>query len=174
MLWAFDEIQRRIGPLEPGWGKPYHEVKAFIDRAWIQDQITYHKNKRKHAKRRSEVLEYAGFGVFLSAVIAAGWHFMLALSSATAHGVEHQALTFVALVFPAPGASIGGLRAHREYSRIAKRSDSMVKELTALQRESEEVDSRAALERFLAETEALMLREAKEWLSLMSTVRLHA
>lgn len=174
MLWAFDEIRGRIGPLEPGWGRPYREVQAFIDRAWIQEQTEYHQGKRKHAKLRNEVLEYAGFGVFLSAVIAAGWHFLLALSSATAHGFEHQALTFVALVFPALGASIGGLRAHREYSRIAKRSDSMVKELTALQRESEEVDSPGALERFLAETEALMLREAKEWLSLMSTVRLHA
>jgi hypothetical protein len=174
MLWAFDEIRGRLGPLEPGWGRPYREVQAFINRAWIQEQIGYHEGKRKHAKLRNEVLEYAGFGVFLSAVIAAGWHFVLALSAATAHGFEHQALTFVALVFPALGASIGGLRAHREYSRIAKRSNSMVKELIALQRESEEIDSRVALERFLAETEALMLREAKEWLSLMSTVRLHA
>lgn len=173
MLYAFDEIRGRIGPLEPGWDRPYREAQAFINRAWIQDQITYHKDKRKHAKLRNKVLEYAGFGVFLSAVIAAGWHFVLALSSAMVHGFEHQALTFVALVCPALGASIGGLRAHREYSRIAKRSDSMVKELTALQRESEEIDSRAALERFLAEAEALMLREAKEWLSLMSTVRLH-
>jgi hypothetical protein len=30
------------------------------------------------------------------------------------------------------------------------------------------------MDRFLAEAEALMLRETKEWLSLMSTVRLHA
>lgn len=174
MLWAFDEILGRIGPLEPGWGISYRGVQAFVDRAWIQDQITYHKGKRKHAKLRNQVLEYGGFGVFLAAVIAAGWHFVAALSPATVHGFEHQALTFVALVFPALGASMGGLRAHREYSRIEKRSDSMVKELTALQRESEEVDSPAALERFLGETEALMLREAKEWLSLMSTVRLHA
>lgn len=174
MLWAFEEIRGRLGPLEPGWGRPYGEVQAFIDRAWIQHQITYHEKKRKQAKLRNEIFEYAGFGVFLLAVIASGWHFWLALSSAGTHGFEHHALTFVALVFPTWGASIGGLRSHREYSRIVKRSDGMVKELTALQRESEEINSRAALERFLAETEALMLREAKEWLSLMSTVRLHA
>jgi hypothetical protein len=145
-----------------------------VKRAWIQDQVAYHERTAARAERRNELLEYSAFGIFLAALLAAGIHAYHSLGHESAPGVFHQALTMVAIVFPALGASLGGLRVHREYSRIAKRSRNMRANLEELSRRADEVQGLAELERLLLDTEALMLHEVEDWLLLMSAVRLHA
>jgi hypothetical protein len=77
-------------------------------------------------------------------------------------------LTFFALVLPAVGAALGGVRAHREYSRLATRSEDMVASLESLSMSFERVRTRGQLEAVVRETEALMLLEVQDWLSLTS------
>ncbi len=175
VLLAFREVVHRIGPLETCWGKPYGNVLAFIERAWIGNQLEYHRTTANRARKFNLWLEYSGFGLFVLALLAAGLHVWLSWEhGAIARDWLHQLLTLVAIVSPAWGASLGGLRAHREYSRLEKRSGNMCRQLEELQRRAREVDGRTSLERLLRDTEELMLDEAQDWLMLMSAVRLHA
>ena len=70
------------------------------------------------------------------------------------------------------GTMAEAIRTHREYKRLAIRSRRMVVELN---------DAKAAfqllttdkLDRVLRRTEQVMIREAQEWLDLMSFAELH-
>jgi hypothetical protein len=77
-------------------------------------------------------------------------------------------------VLPGIGAAIGGFRAHREYSRLAKRSARMVPALVALAGELDRVTNARRLEHVLGRIEELTLLETQDWLAVMRLVRLEA
>jgi hypothetical protein len=79
-------------------------------------------------------------------------------------------LVFLAIVLPGAGAALGGYRAHREYSRLAKRSAGMALELRELAARLDEVRDPEALGNVLREVEQLMLAEVQDWLMLMRFV----
>jgi hypothetical protein len=79
-------------------------------------------------------------------------------------------LAFLAIVLPGAGAALGGYRAHREYSRLAKRSAGMALELRELAARLDEVRDPEALGNVLREVEQLMLAEVQDWLMLMRFV----
>lgn len=76
-------------------------------------------------------------------------------------------LTFVAIALPAVAAAAEGIRTHREYSRLAKRSENMALALRELDEEFVFASEPDALESLLRETEELMLQETQDWLMLM-------
>ena len=131
-------------------------------------QIIFQQKKSKISGLKSKRLELFGKIVFSLAVIAAGLHTALYLT-----GYEFEVewisvyIIFAAIALPTFGSSLGAIRTHREYSRLAKRSENMADALEELLQEHDKVDSMNDLKRLVDQTQELMLREAQDWLGLM-------
>ena len=175
MVKVFHDIWNRLPAMVGCQGQQCRIFISYIRKHWLQDQIDYHKNKAKKAKKISSALETAGKIAFFSAMTAALFHVLLLLLGAGFHAVllDHS-LSFIALVMPAVGAAIGGIRTHREYSRLEKRSYNMSAALEELNRRFSNVRGPEELERILRDIEELMLRETQDWLMLMRFVKLEA
>jgi hypothetical protein len=144
----------------------------FLRVSWIGGQIRHHEGKMKNRLRISRWLEWFGLGVFTAAIIAAAAHVLAGVLPAAGppHAVEN-ALTFIAISFPAIGAAVAGIRTHREFARLVKRSGQMAAALRDLDGRMQRARKPAELEALIRETEELMLRESQEWLMLMRLVR---
>lgn len=168
---TFNEIWRGVSASEPS-RELCRSYVAFIRRRWIRDQIKYHRAKWKRAERISHFLERAGHWVFALAMIAALLHIVLGLQHHWHAEALEKTLTFLAIALPAVGASIGGIRAHREYSRLAKRSRNMTANLKRLNRRLMTVSDFEELRYLLRETDELMMEEAQDWMMTMSFAKL--
>lgn len=171
---VFAEIWDRM-PAMTGCAEDACEVaSSFIKEAWVGDQIKYHEGKAARSERLSRRMELGGLVVFGLALTAPILHLVLfkplgLLEEVVGHGGEEflgALLTAGALVLPAVGAALGGIRTHREYSRLAKRSEDMVAVLQNLYDSFERVRTPKQLETVARETEELMLSEVQDWLSL--------
>lgn len=165
---VFHEIVRRMGPPVPGDREECGVCVAFVRKHWLHGQIEFHAAKARRSGKISRRLEISGRAVFLAAIGAAGWHLssiMIGHPSILA-GLE-KPVTFFALVLPAVGAAVGGIRLHREYSRLEKRSRDMEAALTELDREFSRIVDFSGLKTLLIEAEALMLQETQDWFRLM-------
>lgn len=173
MVRVFDEIWNRL-PRLPGCDRSdCSALSTFVRTSWIQDQIDYHSGKASNGARISTGFERAGKVVFVVALFAALSHILVSLLDPESHASpSHHFLTYLALALPAAGAAIGGIRTHREYSRLEKRSINMAAALRDLDRRFARVSNHEELESLLRETEELMLRESQDWLMLMKFVKL--
>ena len=180
---AFEEIWRRLPRLEGCDGGSCMPMISFVRRRWLEDQIAFHDKKAATAHRRSRRLENGGRALFVLAVLVAIAHLVIPLlhhaesgapgdqDAARLEGVSGEdLLLFLAIVLPGAGAALGGYRAHREYSRLAKRSAGMALELRDLAARLDEVHDPESLGNVLRETEHLMLVEVQDWLTLMRFV----
>jgi hypothetical protein len=79
-----------------------------------------------------------------------------------------SALAFLAVLLPAVGAGLGGIRAHREYNRLAKRHASMTAALADLERRFQDVVDPSDLADLLSSAEELTLRETQDWVALIA------
>ncbi len=173
MVRAFHEIWNQRPPLEPCFGTVCHRWAEFVRRHWIEDQISFHEKRSQQFARRSRRLEWAGETIFVIALVTAALHLVLFDPVTLVHSdLLERTITFLAIALPAAGAAIGGIRTHREYSRLEKRSRNMVIVLKDLNRRFAFVESPAELEGLLRETEVAMLRENQDWLMLMRFVEL--
>jgi hypothetical protein len=114
-------------------------------------------------------LEWGGVVIFAFALLAAGLHLIL---FALHYEWMELPITFAAIILPAVGAAIGGIRTHREYSRIAKRSENMVQSLTEMKDNLKRTESPDEFEALLREIEQVMLIETQDWLMLMRFAKL--
>lgn len=175
MTIVFNEIISRLNVPQP------FAVKTLVDfvrQKWLQAQIDFHQAKARSAETKSRVLERMGLTIFIAAVIAALAHLLLHRIHVEALEVHvdriGKYLTFAAIFLPAAGAAIGGIRAHREYSRLAERSKNMEQSLTKLNAELSDQMSVEQLTDVLTRLEALTLLELQDWLMLMSLAKLEA
>jgi hypothetical protein len=171
MVMAFNEITLRLPPMNVCHGFPVESFVGFVRSRWIQEQIAFHSEKAVKAKQVNHWLERIGIALFSAAVIAAGLHLLLALFHV--EWAEHP-LTFAAIFLPAAGASIGGIRTHREYSRLAIRSSNMEASLKSLDDRMSTVSTPQELDHVLRQVEELTLMELQDWLMLMSVAKLEA
>lgn len=172
MVKIFDEIWNRL-PEMKGCHREYcQQCSEFIRKGWIQDQIEYHKDKATKVKKWSQYLEWSGMGIFFITMVIAISHWLFFTDHKLQLSKLSNLLTFLAIVLPATGAAIGGIRSHREYSRLEKRSKNMEVVLTDLDKQFSKVSTSEALEALLRRTEELMLRETQDWLMLMRFVEL--
>ena len=171
MVMTFNEIWGRLPTMKGCQGQCCTAFVEFARKRWIKDQIGFHEKKAESSERISRRLEQSGIVVFGLAVVAAALHLIL-----LALHVEwlERPLTFAAISLPAVGAAIGGIRTHREYSRLAKRSKNMAMNLKALDERFSSINEPEALESLLRETEELMLLETQDWLMLMRFAKLEA
>lgn len=168
-LMAFNEIWQRL-PVMKGCDKTlFPQLKEFIRQRWIKKQIEYHNRKSEESRKKSRRLELAGVVIFSLALLAAALHLAFYFLG---HEWLEAPITFAAIVLPAIGAAIGGIRTHREYSRLAKRSENMVQSLTEMKDNLERADTIDEFETLLREIEQVMLIETQDWLMLMRFAKL--
>jgi len=167
MLAAFDETwdavrtKRQADATLPG-------LARFVRERWIEDQLRYHESKSRAAERVSRRLEVGGMLIFAVALLAPAAHLILFRPGL---GLEarwlEMSLTLAAIILPALGATLEGVRSHGEYSRIAKRSENMAEALRELDHRAGQVRDQETLHGLMHEVEELMLVEAADWLALM-------
>lgn len=175
MVKVFNEIRNRL-PVMKGCHEKYcPQYIEFIKIHWIEDQKNFHEDKATKTKRMSKLLEWSGISIFSVAMVVAISH---VISHFYGHELQssglNNVLIFFAVVLPAVGAAIGGIRSHREYSRLEKRSKNMEVALTDLNERLSQISTPEDLESLLRETDELMLRETQDWLMLMRFVKLEA
>lgn len=170
-LMAFNEIWQRLPEMKGVRAADFQDLRAFITRGWLDDQIDYHNTKVNNSDHTNEQLEWGGVFVFSLALMAAALHLILYFFHID---WMELLLTFAAIVLPSVGAAIGGIRTHREYSRLKKRSENMVQSLTEMKNSLEQVSNTAEFEAILREIEQMMLIETQDWLMLMRFAELEA
>lgn len=175
MVLTFQEIWERLPAPKQCQENDCAMLSDFARNVWIQDQLRYHERKSRSMGRLSHRLERTGMILFAIALTAASTHILLYLLGYEARlpGLE-RVLTFLAISLPAAAAAMEGIRAHREYSRLARFSENMAVALKDLDQRLQGVVSPQAMESLLREAEELMLRETQGWLMLMRFVKLEA
>jgi hypothetical protein len=169
---VFDEIWNRLPPMNGCEEKHRDAVIKFIRERWTKDQIQYHDDKENESERKNRWLERGGIITFGLALAAAASHLGLFFSGHEAEAVTaEKILTFIAITLPAVGAAAGGIRAHREYSRLSKRSRNMAVNLKRLDDRFSRAAGGEQLAQLLRETEELILVETEDWLMLMSSAK---
>lgn len=175
MIMAFDEIWARLPELPQEQRQNYQPALEFARQCWVAGQIGFHKRKAETNLRMSERLERWGKWGFFLALGASSAHL---IASRISHGEESgflgPSLAFLAIVLPGIGTALGGFRAHREYSRLAKRSRNMAQELGELDQVLAEAESSEEVARVLRQTEEFMLSEVQDWLMLMRFTKVEA
>jgi hypothetical protein len=173
MNLAFEEIWSRLPRLGGCNEENCQPLCDFAAKAWIDEQIGFHERTCQKNLKRSRDLELAGEVVFYIAMIVALLHFILP-NIFPGFNEWHSAhfLTLFSLVLPALGATLGAVRSHREYKRLAMRSKKMVIELRELKGRFKLVTPKK-LEALLHNTEKVMLKETLDWLALMKFAELH-
>jgi hypothetical protein len=171
---SFRESWRSMPALVSYSDENCRSLARFAYSAWVTPQRAYHERTAARARRRSRLLERAGIGVFVLAMVAAATHLLLLFIGENSSTFFESGLILVALVLPAVGAALGGYRAHREYSKLARRSANMAARLEELGPRYDTVANLATLESLLRQTEQWMLHETHDWLALMDTARLEA
>jgi len=173
MVRTFQEVWDSL-PVMKGCQEGYcPQCSEYVREHWIQDQIEYHKKNAVKSEKVSRILEWTGMIIFFTAMVVTIPHWVPLF---TAYKFQlpglHNLLIFLAIVLPALGAAIGGIRLHREYSRLEKRSKNMEVVLTDLYERHLHTSTPESLELLLREAEELMLRETQDWLMLMRFVEL--
>jgi hypothetical protein len=168
MVVAFREIWDRLPCLSGFGNEPVAALRDFARCLWVNEQLEFHRQKAKRARKIGQRLEQWGLYVFILAVIAAALHFLPRFLGGHGHGSWLENLvTFAAIILPAFGAALGGIRSHGEYHRLEKQSEVMVDELEELGTKLAQISTRAELDSVLQEMDRLMLRETQEWMVIM-------
>ena len=180
MALAFEEICDGLPKKLPGCEpETCRLLSDFVREAWVGGQLRYHEDRAEEYQKKSTRFEWAGLAAFGLAIVVAVAH-LLILAGHALHLEWPEppwlegGLTWLGLVLPAAGASIGGFRAHREYSRLAKRSKAMISALQDIQARLGRVSNPSDLESMLREIEAWMTEEAQGWLVLLAPRKLEA
>lgn len=172
MIKVFAEISRKL-PSPAGLPiDPVTVYKPFVRVHWIEDQSRFHARKSAVSGRTNRLLERWCAVVFMLALLAAGSH--VAFFFVSPPRPLETLLTFLAIILPAIGAGLGGLRSHREYSRIEKRSANMQQAIDDLLDQFDYTESKEDFSRLMVEIGELMLRETQDWLMLMKFAELKA
>lgn len=167
MIVAFDEIWKKTTAMTGCPENLLKDCSNYVINYWIEDQIKYHTSKSIKSGKKNWFFEKAGLYIFFLAVIVALLHTIFAFLN-----IEEEILLSIVIILPAMGAAAGGIRAHREFSRLEKRSRSMVQPLSNFKETLETMDDPKDFEITLRNIEKLMLDETQDWLMIMRFVDL--
>jgi hypothetical protein len=175
-IWAYracDEIARRLDTPRAATQDDFDAIRNFAQGVWFDEQIDYCERRARETSAASHRLETAGKWAFGGAILAAIAHLVL-LGTPLGEDlpIAENLVLLLALVLPAVGASLGGIRTHREYSRLEKRHEAMKETLREMRKRFADVETIDELTGLIRETEDIMLQDASEWLALMRYVRI--
>ncbi len=173
MLLAFKEIWGQMPKQTRCSEETCKDVGAYLEKAWIEGQITYHKKHYQEKQFKDIVDEMKGELIFFIAFSLALAHFIIPMIDEQFHdSVIAGVLTLATLIFPTLAATIESIRFHSEYKRLYIRSKKLTIELNELKK-SFRLLSPGKLEYIVRKTEKIMLDESIDWLALMSPLDLH-
>lgn len=176
MVRLHKEIIARIIELQdPVWTDTVKEMKQYIETFWLNEQVSYHTLSVKRNGRRSRQFEKLGRMAFYAALTAAGAHILLSFFDVSPYTfLIELPLVGIAIIFPAIGAALGAIRAHREFSRLEKRSQNMLQVLEEEREKLDEITEFAEFREWLLALDDIFLQEAQDWLTLMRFAKLEA
>ncbi len=151
-IWS--QLPRGKNPNSSGFGG----LKEFLIRAWVDDQIHFHKSYSRKNHRRYRRMLYTGNTFF-------GLTFIIAIIHVFHLGsyIFNHILAFAVIVFPAIAGAIAAIRTHREYLRNAKRSNEMVHHLEELKYEMFHAQNLKNFLPLVRQAEETMLHENEDW-----------
>ena len=158
MVSAFSAVWSELPKLDAKPSSGLEEKKSFLVRAWVDEQINYHRNTSVQHQRRYDMLLYTGNSLFGLTLLVAFLH-VFHIGPALMNTV----LGFLAIIFPATAAALGAIRTHREYLRNAKRSGEMVRHLEELKKQIQIAQNPEQFFNLVREIEETMIHENEDW-----------
>jgi hypothetical protein len=173
MLLAFKEIWAQLPKQAGSQEDTCRDAGAYLQKAWIEGQITYHENKYRDSQFSDIIDEMKGEIIFFIAFALALAHFIIPMiNEHFHHSLTANILTLATLIFPPLAATVESIRFHSEYKRLYVRSRKMAVELNELNK-SFRLLSPGKLTYIVRKTEKIMIDESMDWLALMSPLDLH-
>lgn len=168
---AFRSIWAQL-PGRQAVAMPLEALRAFLLKAWIEDQINHHQKASQRHHRRHRGLERTGITLFGLTFAAAVLHFIPSNLIPSDADVWSTTLSMVTISFPAFGGALAAIRAHREFRRNAERSAEMVNHLTELRDRMARAQNRDDLLAIVEEAQDIMAHEHADWRILVRFHRL--
>jgi hypothetical protein len=160
--WAFSWItlRRTRENAEISFGS----LRSFILKAWIDDQINYYQKTSERYFFRHEFLDKAGLFLFGLTLVAAILHSTgIGHTLLQGHPSLPNLLTCAAIIFPAVGSSLAGIKIYREYLFNAKRYKHISNHLLEIRDEIAMAGDLKTLASLVDEAERIMLSEHMDW-----------
>lgn len=147
---------------------PLDAVKKFILEAWIEDQLKFYEKKSGWLERRNFRLEMAGYAAFFLTAGAAVWHAWRGGNPMvdTVRWLP-RLLTTLAIILPAAGAALAGIRTYGEYLRNSRRYEAMAQYLAGVAAKIRTEPDEKWLKHTLVEANEVMMREHYDWRVVM-------
>jgi len=158
MVSAFSAVWSELPKLDSSPSSGLEVQKAFLVRAWVDEQINYHRITSVQHQRRYNILLYAGNSLFGLTLLVAFFH-VFHIGPALMNTV----FGFLAITFPATAAALGAIRTHREYLRNAKRSGEMLRHLEELKKQMQTAQNPEQFFCLVREIEETMIHENEDW-----------
>jgi hypothetical protein len=168
---AFDEVWGRRPPPLPE--EPNSDALArFLDAAWIEDQLDFHRRASHHHHLRHTWLTRAAWSLFAITLVAALLHALRLTEALGTSAVElKNAVILVSLALPALAGALAGIDAHREHHRHAERYRRIIPLLERLQHRLARAPDAAAVRRVASDAADLMFSEGRDWFGVMDPHR---
>jgi hypothetical protein len=153
----FEEVW--IGrPAEAVAGYEAGPLRDFLLRAWLDDQLKYHKRTSRKYERRERLLSRI-------VAVLVGVTLVVALVRGGVPGV--RGLLLPATIAPALATALSGIRAQREFLRNAENSRQIANHLTVLCRRMTMAEDLADIQHITHTMGLLMLDENQDWYATM-------
>jgi hypothetical protein len=135
------------------------EISRFIEAGWVDDQISYYKRAAERAAKARARYTWTISALASATVVVALLHILK-----VGHGTWlPQALEFVAIVLPAFGAAMAGLREQGQYRLHEERSRRAARRLETLKAGIRLRTGLRGVQSLAAETQTLLLDENSDW-----------
>lgn len=165
--WAFSWVMLRHHKLEHE--VPIKPLKAFILSSWIDDQITYYEKTSRHYRSRYNLLKKLGLIMLILTFVVAILHLIYPGYNWLHIPIISEFLTPAALILPALGSSLAGIKFYREYLLNAERYERMLERLEELREDIKDAEDLEMLALLANIAEKMMLREHLDWCETMGT-----
>ncbi len=172
-MLALGAILDQVPGVSAPRGVGLERVAEFVRQHWIAEQYNHHDQGRLKKARKSRRLERIGWWAMTAALAIALFHLSFGSDHGEARTPTETLLGFGAIVLPAIGVAVGGFRNHREYSRLAKRSENLAISLHDLEERLKETNDLSEIMAVVGEMEAITRSEVQDWLMLMHLAVVH-
>jgi hypothetical protein len=143
---------------------PFEPLKNLLLEAWIGEQISFYTKTSHRSRRRYTFLARDGIILFFLTFVAATLHATgFGHSWLPTFSVIPSVLAAIAIIFPAIGASLTGIRVQREYRRNAERYDNIAHHLTTISTQIKQERDQKTVIGLLERANEVMLRENQDW-----------
>jgi len=168
-IWSMRKKEQLNGKIS------YESLRHFLQAAWIGDQIFYYTRTSQQYREKHTRLAHSGEILFALTFVATLFH-TIGYGESMLLDSFHlpNILASMAIILLAVGASLAGIRVHREYLKNAERYGDMAQYLSTIQDKKDRVSGLEELIGLLEGANELMLRENLDWRVVFQFQKLEA